>query len=196
MLIGTLATYLMLQVMPLPDTVVDPATIYAPVVEHLRENAPTPSGLPVVLDANVYPGLSEGEKRTHSADVSRRLQASGCVQVVCDPTADPSRCPEAGEKHISIRLGEVIHLPDGAKVKVLPTGRDADTRMEELLASIPDSMAVPVDVAVDVVLGTPCPAPPESERCRVPDIVTYRYFLRVGRDGEAHVVTRWFSGAA
>jgi hypothetical protein len=178
------------------DTVADPGRVYAPVLEHLLATPPAAGAVPVVLHSAVYPGVSGSGNRTHPARVLRSLLATGKIQVVCDRAAGPSGCPLPAGEHVSVSLGDVIDLPDAPRVKVLPEAGTPGVPLDQALAAIPDSLAVPVRAAVDAVLRTPCPAAPGSERCRVPDIVIYRYFLDRCPDGTYRVVTRWLSGGA
>lgn len=193
-MLGTMvATWLALQG-GTPDTVAYPVAVYTPVLEHLLRHAPAPGGLPVVLNPAVYPGISGRVETSHPGEVLRRLVCAGHVQAICSPEREPCSLPPG--KHVSVSLGEVIDLPTGARVKVLPDDGTPGVPLDKALAAIPESEAVPASAAVDVVLHTPCPAPPDADRCRVPDIAIYRYFLNRRPDGAYRVVTRWLTGGA
>lgn len=194
MLISLLAACLALQTGTASDTVPDAVPVYTPVLENLLGQAPSPPGSPVVLNATVYPGISGPANRMHPDDVLRRLVSGGKVQQVAAPQGETGCLPV--EKYVTVSLGEVVHLPARPRVKVLPAEGTPGIPLDQALDAVPESEAVPVSAAVDVVLRTPCPAPAGSERCRVPDVAIYRYFLDLGPDGTYFVVTRWLTGGA
>lgn len=193
MLFSMLVIGLAVQAGPSPDTVVDPVTVYAPILEHIHTEHPD---LPLMLDeslANVEcpPRCGDRAERVHPPEVLRRLREGEWIHTSCFV---PHGCPSR-KSHVFVSLGPVIELSDSARVKVVPGGRVPGVPLDQVLEAIPDSEAVPVDAAVDVVVGTPCPAPPESERCRVPDVISYRYFLQWKPEGTYRIVTRWMTGA-
>ena len=178
------------------DTITDPVEVYGPVLTHLVANAPAIPGSPVVLQRTMYAGVSGRANETHPVEVLRQLSATGKVQVSCLGPSGSGACGTPRGNLTSVSLGKVIDLPEGSRVKVLPYERTPGVPLDEALKAIPDSVAVPATVAVDVVLHTPCPAPPTSDRCRMPDISIYRYFLDWKSNGTYRVVTRWLSGGA
>ncbi|HEX7239049.1 MAG TPA: hypothetical protein VF263_02185 [Longimicrobiaceae bacterium] len=180
----------------MPDTLADPAAVYAPVLEHVRASAPAVPGLRVVLGERAFDTSPRaGSARTHPAAVLDRLRSEHRVDAVCRGEWGSRECPVCRKTDLSVRLGPVIELSDSARVKRVPDRTEPGVSLEQVLAAIPDTQAVPVDAAVDVVVTTPCPAPAHSERCRVPDTVSYRYFLREAPGGTYRVVTRWQTGA-
>lgn len=196
MWILTFASCLAATVPSRPAAAADPVPVYRTAVEHIRAMSASHPELPVILEPTVYAGNSGRAGESHTAEVLHELGASGRVQIGCRKDAAAAGCSPPGGKYVSVSLGPVIELPDTARVKVLPEERTPGVPLPEMLARIPDSLAVPADVAVDVVVHTPCPASPDSARCNVPDILAYRYFLRAGGDGGYLVVTRWPTGAA
>lgn len=195
MLTPLLAAWLALQPVVSTDTLPDVVAVYTPILESLLEQAPTPPGVPVVLNAMVYPGISGQAGRSHPREVLQRLVAGSAVEMRTCAVSDEAGCLPQG-RYVRVSLGEVIHLLERPRVKVLPPEGTPGISLDAALAAVPDNEAVPVIAAVDVVLHTPCPAPETSERCRVPDIATYRYFLDCNPDGTFRVVTRWLTGGA
>jgi hypothetical protein len=173
---------------------------YTAVLEHVRTHHSGSAKLPIVLDAGVSKSqclvdgrdCSSGDK--HSPQLLARLQARRLVQQICT-SPDSPECATLRSGHVSVSIGPLLPLPDSARVKQVPETRPVGVTLDEALRAIPDSAAVPASVAVDVVIRTPCTATSDAERCRVPDIVSYRYFLRELPDGSYCVVTRWKSGA-
>jgi len=190
-----LATSLAILAAAAPDTLAPPVPVYGAVIADLRTHAPVPPDLPVVLNARMF--NSEGGPVIHKLPVEtlRQLQEGGWIDATCDGQTGSPGCIVPEGAYTSVRFGPVIEMDDTARVKVLPVNSPPGRSLTQILAAIPDSLAVPVNVAADVVIHTPCPEPPESERCRVPDVVIYRYFLRAEPAGGYHVVTRWLIGA-
>ena len=151
----------------------DPVAIYAPIVAQVRTEKPVWPGLRIVLDEVLNDSRVSDRAtgvRTHSVVVLDRLKAGGWVDGLCSWPRTQS-CAVSNDNAAIVRLGPIITLPDSTRI------------------------AADADVAVDVMLTTPCPAPPESERCRVPDAVEFRYFLRAEPDGTYRVMTRQLIGA-
>ncbi len=178
-----------------PDTLTDPVPVYGAVLADLRAKEPVPPDLPVVLNARMY--NSEGGPVIHKLPVEtlRKLREGGWIDATCDGEPGSPGCIVPEGDYTSVDFGPVIEMDDTTRVKVLPVNPPPGRTLTQRLEAIPDSLAVPVNVATDVVIHTPCPEPPESERCRVPDVVIYRYFLRAEPAGAYHVITRWFIGA-
>lgn len=180
-----------------PDTLADPVPAYAPVLADLRAKAPAPPGLPLVLHARMYSQSGSGPvPRMLPSGTLRRLQDGGWVDSTCEGVPGSPGCPRPGSGYISVNLGRVIELDRTVRVKVAPEKRIPGRTFEEVMAAIPDSLAVPVDATVDAVIGTPCPEPPGSLRCRTPDVDVYRYFLRRAPEGTYRVITRYLIGGA
>lgn len=197
MLFITLLAWLNVPASAVQDTVRDVVSVYAPVLEHLQENRPA---LPIVLDevvSNVACTVRCGDRTAlgrHPAEVLSQLQSKGLVQATCELPGSPE-CSSTSELNMHVSLGPVIYLPADARVKVQPEETKPGVSPQQALARVPDSAAVLVHAAVDVVVRTPCPAPPESDRCRVPDVIHYRYFLSAEPDGTYRVATRHIAGA-
>lgn len=155
-----------------PHTQRDPLAVYGPVIASIRTEKPGWSGLRFVLDTRINDRFGPRERppvRAQAADLLRRLQEGGWVDGICS-SGSKLPCGTGGDVAV-LRLGPVVALPDSARLKEN------------------------ADVSVDVMLTTPCPAPPESERCRIPDLVEYRYLLRVEPGGAYRVVSRRMIGA-
>lgn len=150
----------------------DPVTVYAPVIEHVRATKPAWPGLRIALDTRIndrFGPQGRPPARSHPATLLQRLQEGGWLDGICSLG---STHPCAADDDVAVlRLGPIVMLGDSA-----PRAEDAV-------------------ISVDVVLTTPCPAPPESERCRVPDLVEYRYLLRAEPGGTYRVVSRHMIGA-
>ena len=169
------------------NAVTDPLAV---VLEDIRDRVGTPDSVRVVLvEAVATQGATEQPRPFHSPEVLGRLQALGLAQGTCvDQGCNTS------DGSVVVALGRVLQLPENNRVRILdnhPSGVPLDVA----LAAIPDSLAVPAQAAVDVVVTTPCPAAQRSFRCRVPDTVRFRYFLRAGASGDYSVLTRYMTGA-
>jgi hypothetical protein len=172
----------------------EPAEVYAAVLSHigrLDAGDSIPVGLDTFIFDNCIGGCGQGAApHEHPPEVLDRLSALGVVAGI-DERA-PGALSTLPGRWVGVRLGPVLDLPADSRVKLLP---DRARGTPDQLDAIPDSLAVPVDFAVDVVITTPCPAPAGSFRCRVPDTTAYRYFLRARSTGGVEVLTRWYSGA-
>lgn len=194
MLILTLAVVLGAQAFVAQDTVIDQGAAYSVVLQDLRGRSPVPAKLPVVLRARMYDVRGSANQELPER-ILQRLQSGGSVEAVCRGE-EPQECPFPAAASTNVSLGPVLDLPADARVKVVPEKLPPGMSERQVLTMIPDSMAVPVDAAVDVVIHTPCPDAPMSPRCRVPDIDLYRYFLRAEAGNTYRVVTRWLVGGA
>lgn len=196
MVIALFVASVSLQVGAVADTATDPVAVYSPVLEHVLANAPMGMEVPVVIRRNVYAGVSGQVNKTHPTEMLQRLATSNRINISCPESLRSKDCELPHGRHISVGFGEVIDLAEGQRVKVLPDEGTPGVPLDRALEAIPDNAAVPATAAVDVVLHTPCPAPPTSDRCRTPDISIYRYFLDTNPNGTYRVVTRWLSGGS
>lgn len=174
--------------------------IYTPVLDRALHRFPVRAGLPVLLDvtasnAGCAPHCVDTVLVTRRlpTEVIERLKSAGLIQGTCSP---PGRltygCP-GGPPHVYVRLGLPFRLGPGFRVK--PMEETPGTTYDQGAARIPDAAAVEVQFALDLLVDAPCPAAPGSERCRFPDVTTFRYFLREEADGRFRVVTSMTTGA-
>jgi hypothetical protein len=173
---------------------VDTAAAYRAVLEHIRSTSSAAPTTALVLDDSRFfndPAERPADPVARSLPpaLMTRLEREGLVSGHCRA----KECTTTGDRTV-VRLGVVLGLPEGTRVNPEPGDRVAGESRDGKRAA-EDDAAVPADAAVDVVVTTPCPAPPGSERCRFPDTVIWRYFLREESAGGYRVVTRWLSGA-
>lgn len=173
--------------------------IYTAVLQRAVKRYPAHPGLPVALDAE----MSNAGCAPHCVDtalvrllipseVIQQLKSSGLVQSTCRPP--PGRAYGCADQpgHVYVRLGLPFALRVGFRVK--PAEERPGVPWEQAAAAIPDSAAVEVQYALDLLVHAPCPANPASERCRFPDVTTFRYFVRAEPDGHFRVVTSMTTG--
>jgi hypothetical protein len=177
------------------DTVPQPYAIYAPVLAAVAAEPPSRPEWPILLSTiSGDPCIGECRRKRHDADLLARLFQEPVVHDTFSGRGYLRACRAAA--CTTVQLRSVEYLPPGTREKMVPSGRVPGTPLEEVLRAIPESMAVPVDAAVDVVIHTPCPEPPSADRCRVADVEVYRYFLQRQQDGSYTVIGRWFTEAA
>jgi len=173
--------------------------IYTPVLDRALHRDPARAGLPILLDvtasnAGCAPHCVDTVLVRHQlpADVIERLKSAGLIQSTCSPPGHlVYGCP-GGPPHVYVRMGLPFRLRPGFRVK--PVEETAGSTYEQAAARLPDAAAVEVQVALDLLVDAPCPAAPGSERCRFPDVTTFRYFLREEADGRFRVVTSMTTG--
>lgn len=169
------------------DMLADPFALYASVAEHIRAHPPMRPENRLMLDGK--PFSTHGHTLApHRAELVRELQTGGWIDTECGRTHGSPQCV-AKNNNAVVRLSPILELPEDSRV--VPN-RSATADSEGEMSDVGEE---PVDLAVDVVLHTPCSAPPSAEKCQLPNIVQFRYFFREKADGTYQVVTRWLTGA-
>lgn len=194
MLILALTVALGAQAFVAQDTAIEEGAVYDAVLHDLRGRPPVPAKLPIVLRTRMYNVRGSATQQLPER-VLQRLKSGGSIEAVCRGE-ESQECQVPATAATFVSLGPVLDLLVDARVKIVPEKLPPGVSEQQALTMIPDSVAVRVDAAVDVVIHTPCPDAPTSPRCRVPDIELFRYFLRAEADSTYRVVTRWLVGGA
>jgi hypothetical protein len=129
---------------------------------------------------------------SHSRQTLAALRRRSLISVSCRSSVSQVGCGPT--TNVFVALGAVIPLGPGARVPPvldLPPG----TRFPEVFAVAARGEKVAVDAAVDVMLYVPCLEATDADRCRVPDITMYRYYLQRQGGGAYRVVARIPTGA-